>query len=147
MENKRQLVSPQETRLAPLPTILDFPLDPYLVKEMEEVLLEKKAYGLAAPQLGLKLPIFLARPAKQTWVFVNPSIIYASTKWHISEEGCLTLPGFKHFVPRCNTVWVRYQDESGNQKEQCFRYLFGDIVQHEMDHLLGILISDTGKKG
>lgn len=119
--------------------------------EMEEALLsatDPKGVGLAAPQIGKSLAIFIAKPTDKSKisVYINPRIIESNapvanqTKTKIKRlEGCLSLPDIWGEVKRSNTVTLFYQTESGKEITKKFTGFMATIVQHEVDHLNGIL--------
>jgi peptide deformylase len=114
--------------------------------------------GLAAPQIGVSLQIFIAKPALDSaiQVFINPTVIEqenvqqtetlgsgikprSKKKSAVKLEGCLSLPTVWGEVKRKPIITISYMDENGNQKTKTFRGLMATIIQHEMDHLRGIL--------
>ena len=123
---------------------------PKLLKDMEEALLsasDPKGVGLAAPQIGKSIAIFLAKPTDKSKisVFINPVIIEAEdtekkTKKGVKKlEGCLSLPDIWGEVLRSPSVTLSWFDEKGDQKTKKFTGFMATIIQHETDHLNGIL--------
>ena len=102
-----------------------------------------KAAGLAAPQTGnLKRAILVRTEDGQTLFYINPKIVYKSLLKNILEEGCFSVPGVFGDVKRPKKIWVKYQDRKGAwHKERCDQY-FSRVLQHEIDHLDGILFID-----
>jgi peptide deformylase len=102
--------------------------------------------GLAAPQVGtlLRLAVVDLMPddKPQPLVMINPEILAASKETVIREEGCLSLPGQYAEVERPSHVVVRFEDETGARREVQAEGLFGACLQHEIDHLDGILFVD-----
>jgi peptide deformylase len=102
--------------------------------------------GLAAPQvdLGLRLLVMDLMPNEKPApiVMINPEIVAASPDLATREEGCLSLPGMYADVTRPARVKVRYLDESGARKEMEASELLSACVQHEIDHLDGVLFVD-----
>ena len=102
--------------------------------------------GLAAPQvdLGLRLLVIDLMPHDQPApiVMINPEIVAASLELATREEGCLSLPGMYADVTRPARVKVRYLDESGARREMETSELLSACVQHEIDHLDGVLFVD-----
>lgn len=104
--------------------------------------LKKKGYGvlgLAAPQIGLNYTVFIALDQ----VFINP-VIYVMGRPTQFTEGCFSVPGETHQVQRYELVTISYTDESGTYRELKTRatpYDLGHVVQHEADHLKGLLIN------
>lgn len=119
--------------------------------------------GLAAPQVGIALRIFQTRPTEDSKVrnFINPEIISTSPEEGIPEftnsekvekkkpaksknkllEGCLSLPNIWGNVTRKKEVTISFQNENGDKKIETFTGFPAIIVQHEMDHLNGILFT------
>lgn len=124
-----------------------------LLAEMRATLLathNPRGVGLAAPQVGESLRIFLARPTTKSPVriFINPKILDSSQKTTDSLpdesnklEGCLSIPAIWGKVVRSLTVKVEYQNEEGMKKTEAIDGFLAIIVQHEVDHLNGILFT------
>lgn len=130
---------------------------PALLKEMEEALLaasDPKGVGLAAPQIGKLLSIFMAKPTEKAKisVFINPKIVDSEnsnspklpnrpkSKKRVKKlEGCLSLPNIWGEVKRSPAVALSYFDQNGRKKTKKFSGFMSTIVQHEVDHLNGIL--------
>lgn len=102
--------------------------------------------GLAAPQvdLGLRMLVIDLMPDNKPapLAMINPEIVAASTELATREEGCLSLPGMYADVTRPARVKVRYLDETGARKELEAENLLSACVQHEIDHLDGVLFVD-----
>lgn len=108
--------------------------------------------GLAAPQVGKSLQIFIAKPSlkSKTSVFINPVIMKTEDKEDAMSnghkkksgkklEGCLSLKDIWGEVKRHDKIWLSYMDEKGRKHKREFRGFMAIIVQHETDHLNGIL--------
>jgi peptide deformylase len=105
--------------------------------------------GLAANQVGLNLAIFVIKPTKKTPVdiFINPTII--ESKEHVSSkkestsplEGCLSIPRIWGEVNRYASILLKYQTMNGEWKEKWFTGFKAIIIQHEVDHLNGVLFT------
>lgn len=102
--------------------------------------------GLAAPQVGvgLRLVVVDLQPEdrREPMVLVNPEIVAASQELATREEGCLSLPGQYAEVTRPAWVKVRYQDLTGARREVEGEGLLSACLQHEIDHLDGVLFVD-----
>jgi peptide deformylase len=102
--------------------------------------------GLAAPQVGelLRLVVIDLQKdeAKAPFVMVNPEIVAASPETATREEGCLSLPGQYAEVTRPARVRVRYHDQEGARREIEGEGLMAACLQHEIDHLDGVLFVD-----
>jgi peptide deformylase len=104
--------------------------------------------GLAAPQVAKSLAIFIVKPSEKSKVqtFINPKItkiekpLNKKTKSKSKKlEGCLSLKDIWGEVERANTVWLSYLDEQGKPHHKKFTGFMATIIQHEVDHLNGIL--------
>ncbi len=102
--------------------------------------------GLAAPQVGVGLRVavvdLMANDEKAPMALINPEIIRVSEDWAIREEGCLSLPGQYADVSRPARVAVRYWDPEGAAHEIEAEGLLSACLQHEIDHLDGVLFVD-----
>jgi peptide deformylase len=98
--------------------------------------------GLAAPQVGISKNIFVAQTSHGPHVFVNPKIIKKSREAETMEEGCLSLPDVWLKVKRAKAAELEYLDIEGKTGKIKAEGLFARILQHEIDHLNGILIVD-----
>ncbi len=118
-----------------------------LAQDMTETMLKSKpeGVGLAAPQVGVLKKMFAAQTDQGPRVFVNPEIVKKSKETEIIEEGCLSLPGIWLKIKRSKWLEVRYLDKEGKIAKIKAEGLLARVLQHEIDHLNGILIID--KKG
>lgn len=120
-----------------------------LIRDMKETLLKEGGLGLAAPQVGQNTRVILVAIQKSEKVgkdyvvvpMINPEILNFSDETCTGEEGCLSLPGEYLNIVRSNKITVRFLDEKGNEKMLVLEGLNARIVQHEVDHLEGILIT------
>jgi peptide deformylase len=115
-----------------------------LIDDMFETMYAAPGVGLAAPQVDVHerlLVIDVSEKKDEPLVFINPEII-ARGEPCISEEGCLSVPGYYEPVERAQTVRVRAQDRHGKRFERDCDDLLAVCVQHEMDHLEGKLFVD-----
>jgi peptide deformylase len=118
-----------------------------LMDDMLDTMYAAPGIGLAAIQIGVPKRVIvmdLAREgeAKQPRYFVNPEIIWASEETQLCEEGCLSVPEIYDEVERPTKVRIRYLNYQGEQVEEDAENLYAVCVQHEMDHLEGILFID-----
>ncbi len=113
-----------------------------ILEEMIETMYLGDGVGLAAPQVGLSLRIFVMDWGEGPLKVVNPEILEFSEEKVVDEEGCLSLPEIFEDVERSKWVKVRFQDEKGNIHERIFEDYPARIFQHEYDHLEGILFID-----
>jgi len=118
-----------------------------LMDDMLETMYDAPGIGLAAIQIGEPLRIIvmdLARDdePKNPSYFVNPEILWASDELKPWEEGCLSVPDFYDEVARPAKVKLRYLNYNGEQIEEDAEDLYAVCIQHEMDHLEGVLFID-----
>lgn len=114
-----------------------------IVRDMGETMYEADGIGLAAPQIGLmrRLVVIDLYDDQGLRVFVNPEIL--ATEGEVSmEEGCLSVPGRRGCVKRPEKISLRYQDIKGKFHELEAEGLLARALQHEIDHLNGVLYVD-----
>ncbi len=117
-------------------------------QEMLETMYAGEGCGLAATQVGLLLRLFVmdvSRDANQPQCFINPEIIDSEGSV-IRQEGCLSLPGVYINVQRAEKITLRYQDTQGQSHTLTTDGLAAHCIQHELDHLNGILNIDKISK-
>jgi peptide deformylase len=113
-----------------------------LISDMIETLHSAGGIGLAAPQVGVLKRIIIADiPGGENIILINPEIIKLEGEIE-GEEGCLSLPGIVGEVVRAERVFVHGEDVDGIPKEIKAEGLFARVLQHEVDHLDGILFID-----
>ncbi|MFW6122035.1 MAG: peptide deformylase [Petrotogales bacterium] len=112
------------------------------IKNLTEIMYKEDGVGLAAPQVGILKRIFVFNGGEGSKVIINPEIIEASAEKTEIEEGCLSIPDVYANVVRPKWVRMVYQDETGESYEEVFDNYAGRIVQHESDHLRGVLFID-----
>lgn len=117
-----------------------------LLPEMVKTMREENGIGLAAPQIGLSIRLAVAEVEGALFYFINPEITSLSQEKIIFEEGCLSLPGAFFPILRSEEVTLRYQNEKGLPKKIRATGLLAIVIQHEIDHLEGILIVNRHKK-
>ncbi len=123
-----------------------------LIEEMKHTLVRTKdpeGVGLAAPQVGKSLQLFIIKPDKKSpfTVFINPEIITLDPIKRVENkkldnqklEGCLSLKNIWGIVHRSPKVTIKYLDDQGISHEETYSDFYATIVQHEYDHLQGIL--------
>lgn len=115
-----------------------------LIKDMFETCVAYNGIGLAAPQVGVLQNILVVSYKKRRFVLINPKIVQKSSTTSQREEGCLSLPTLLVDVVRAKSIVVVAQDETGNSIRLEESGLVATIIQHEMDHLNGVLIIDYG---
>lgn len=114
-----------------------------LVKDMLETMILENGIGLAAPQVGVNLRVILIRLNDgQFQPMINPAITWYSEKRVSFEEGCLSIPGHYTEVFRPDKINVKFMDLSGKYRKWKLKGLEARVVQHEIDHLDGVLMTD-----
>ena len=115
-----------------------------LVDAMFDTMMEADGVGLAAPQIGVSKRIFVVdtRREGERIAFINPEIIQSSPDSVPYEEGCLSVPGVYHDVPRPSRIVVQAQDVSGKNFTVNADGVLARVIQHENDHLYGKLFVD-----
>jgi len=123
-----------------------------LIANMYETMTKADGVGLAAPQVGLSIRLFVIdlsplgeddpkyKDYKKT--FINPQIVEFSQETCNIEEGCLSLPDIHESVTRSSSIRIRYQDEQFVQHEEVFADYEARVIQHEYDHLEGKVFTD-----
>ncbi|MBS1684255.1 MAG: peptide deformylase [Bacteroidetes bacterium] len=130
----------------------DYPGLDKLIEDMFETMEKSKGVGLAAPQVGKAIRLFVIDSTKMydeeeehkgvREVFINAEIIKeAGSEWAY-EEGCLSIPGIREDVSRKPTVRIRYFDRNWQEQEKEFDDMNARVIQHEYDHIEGKLFID-----
>lgn len=124
----------------------DFPVEKEIIGNMYDSMYEAEGIGLAANQIGLDMNLFIidithTEETDETFEFVNAKII---NSWGESlyGEGCLSIPEVIFDIKRSEEIQVNYQTIDGTRRESKFDGLMGRAIQHEVDHLNGLLITD-----
>ncbi len=122
-----------------------------LVKDMKKTMLSAEGLGLAAPQVGVNMRVFVLildykGESERVIEMLNPVILSHSDEVEVAEEGCLSLPGLYGKVERFLSVVVEFSDVSGTRQVLEVFGLDAREVQHENDHLDGKLFVDRVKK-
>jgi len=120
-----------------------------LLTDMWDTMAEERGAGLAAPQIGVNLrvvifgydhnPRYPDAPAVPETVLINPQITALDDETEQAWEGCLSVPGMRGLVPRFKHIRYQGYDESGNEIDREVSDFHARVVQHECDHLDGIL--------
>jgi peptide deformylase len=127
----------------PIP-VSDIPSYQDLINDMLETVLEIGALGLAAPQVGHSIQLFVLEDGT---VCINPGSIMGSGKVTSHSEGCLSVPGERYDIKRIRNVMVRCLDRDGKpQLLKPAKKYTSIAIQHEIDHLNGRLVCDKGKR-
>ena len=117
-----------------------------LVDNMKETMIHEDGIGLAAPQVGVNLRVIVVKmirtPLLPIQEMINPIIKGISTNMEPFEEGCLSLPGKFVTVERPGMIRIKFQTIDGKYKQWSLKGLESVIIQHEIDHLNGVLMTD-----
>ena len=129
-----------------------------LIKNMYDTMYNASGVGLAAPQIGKSVKIFIidtspflnmddneikdyeVSSVKQT--FINPTILDETGEFWSFEEGCLSIPHIREGVKRKSEIKIEYYDENFNYRKDDFSGIVARVIQHEYDHIQGILFTD-----
>ena len=129
---------------------------PDTVKNMWQTMYVASGVGLAAPQIGLSIRIFVVdtlqlaeKKLKNTKgikkVFINPTLLEEEGEDWKYEEGCLSIPGIREDVIRPQKIRIHYFDENFNEFTEEYNEVNARVIQHEYDHIEGILFTDRLK--
>jgi peptide deformylase len=131
----------------------DYPKIRELVTDMFETMNKADGVGLAAPQVGFPIRLFVidANTITKTYpeckdfkrVMINPEILSQSDETISLEEGCLSFPGIHEKVPRAVNIQVEYFDANFMKQKETLEGFNARIVQHECDHLQGLVFIDS----
>ncbi len=112
--------------------------------EMINAMAKKNGVGISAPQVGrnIQLCAIIDHKEQKIVVMINPRIVTWSTEKSVEEEGCLSCPGKTRHIERSNYVVVDYVGIDGSPAKMRCDGITARIVQHELDHLEGTLITD-----
>ena len=113
-----------------------------LIDEMFVTVKKENGIGLAAPQVGENIRLFIVFINEQKYVFINPEIIETSQEMCLMEEGCLSIPKIYDDVMRPSAVKVQFLNIDGKIKTIEASGLLARVIQHENDHLNGVLFID-----
>jgi peptide deformylase len=123
-----------------------------LISDMFDTMYKSDGMGLAAPQIGKSIRIFITDATALAdedptlidfkKVFINPKIQLLGEEKLIMNEGCLSLPKIREDVDRNNRIRITYQDEEWNFHDEEYEGLKARVIQHEYDHLDGVLFID-----
>ncbi|GAA4058229.1 peptide deformylase [Agromyces indicus] len=102
--------------------------------------------GVAAPQIGVNLRVFSYNVDGEVGYIINPRVVEVSGEPELVDEGCLSVPGLWHKTPRHPFARVRGVDLDGNEIELAGEGLMAQALQHEVDHLDGLLYLDRLEK-
>lgn len=117
-----------------------------LIENMLDTMYAGDGIGLAAPQIGKNIQLIVigkdATTNNQDWALINPKILKYSWRKDTAEEGCLSVPGVAVKVARAKKITVKALNQKGEEITFAAENYFARVLQHEIDHLNGILIVD-----
>lgn len=118
-----------------------------LAEDMLATMYDAPGIGLAAPQIGIPRRLIVMDPSrdeepKQPLIMVNPVILERGSELRSHEEGCLSIPDVTAEIERPAMTRVSYIDEAGKAQEKTLEGIWSTLVQHEIDHLNGVLFID-----
>ncbi|NMC51199.1 peptide deformylase [Candidatus Kuenenbacteria bacterium] len=116
------------------------------INDFKETMYAADGVGLAAPQVGKNLRLIAIDIEGEPLVMVNPQITKKSWLRATAEEGCLSVPKIYGPVKRHKKITVKFIDEKGKQQKNIYRDLAARVIQHEVDHLDGVLFIDKISK-
>jgi len=114
----------------------------WIIDEMAAAMYRDDGVGLAAPQVGISRQIIVVDGGEGFMCLINPEIVESGEETDQMEEGCLSFPGIRVMITRPTSVRVRGMNEKGDSIDLRAEGLPARILQHEIDHLNGILIID-----
>lgn len=117
-----------------------------LIEDMSETMQKNKGIGLAAPQIGKNIRIAVIQTKDGIVALINPEIVKHSLGKETGEEGCLSIPGVFGMVKRYKKITVSAIMKDGTKKVFNAQGLLARVIQHEIDHLDGILFIGRTKK-
>lgn len=117
----------------------DYPDLNNLIKNMLETCISENGVGLAAPQIGLNINLFVVVHGETLKTFINPKITESKDTIFMTE-GCLSVPGKFRYIPRGSKIQISYMNENFENKIENYDGLMARICLHEYDHLMGKLI-------
>ena len=137
----------------------DYPKLKELIENMFETMYNASGVGIAAPQIGLSIRLFIVdtnpfaeddslsdndRNQLKSFkkIFINPVIIDEKGDEWSFEEGCLSIPNIREGVLRQKQITIQYHDENFNKHTDSFDGLLARVIQHEYDHIEGVLFTD-----
>jgi peptide deformylase len=130
----------------------DYPELKQLIADMYETMYHSSGVGLAAPQINVPIRLFITdgaafkdeEPGLENFkkIFINPTILNEEGEEWIFNEGCLSIPGIREDVERKPSLHIKYFDENFEEQIESFNGIAARIIQHEYDHIEGILFID-----
>lgn len=143
------LVDENDPILKTITKVFDFEnpdVDPNeIASQLVETCKFHKGFGLAAPQVGVSVRVFVMGASDEYVAFFNPKILRSSEKTSLVAEGCLSFPMLALKIERPDTIEVEYQDFTGVTRTGVFTGMSSHCFQHELDHLNGVCYNERAK--
>jgi len=123
-----------------------------IIRQMLQTMYSSDGIGLAAPQVAINKQIIVVdvqpnEAATPPLILINPTIVKTSRDISVTQEGCLSIPGVYLDVKRPTAIEVSYKDENGRPQRLAATELLACCIQHEIDHLNGVLFVDRVENG
>lgn len=116
------------------------------ISKMIKTMKYEEGVGLAAPQIGKNIRLIVCLLNEKPVVMINPKITYTSEETNFDYEGCLSIPEETNKVERFSSITVEYINEKNQKLKKTYNMFEARIIQHEIDHLDGILFTDRINK-
>lgn len=116
-----------------------------ICKGMEDIMKENNGVGISGNQVGILKRIIVILNENKVVHMINPEIVIAKNEWEVDEEGCLSIPKTFIHKKRLKTIKVKYRDLKGKPHIEEYCGLTARVIQHEIDHLNGILMTDENE--
>jgi peptide deformylase len=116
------------------------------VDQLSEAMFAHDGVGIAAPQVGRNIRVFIVNEKGGPKAYINPELSEMSEALVDSEEGCLSVPGVWGVVPRAKRITLKALDRHGRKVEIAAKNFQAIVFQHEFDHLEGILFIDKATR-
>jgi len=123
------------------------PMDPnQLARDLVQTMMHYNGLGIAAIQCNIPYRVFAMRGAPEMYVFFNPMIVDDASQIIKMEEGCLSFPGLVVDIKRPGSIRLRYTMANGETDTKLFTGMSARVIQHEIDHLDGVLFFNRANK-
>lgn len=116
-----------------------------ICKGMEDIMRKHNGIGISGNQVGILKRIIVVKNDNKVIFMINPEILVTKNEWETMEEGCLSLPQKFIHKKRLKTIEVKYRDLTGKPCIEEYSGLTARVIQHEIDHLNGILMNDENQ--
>ena len=113
-----------------------------LISAMVKIMLKTDGVGLAAPQIGKNIRLAVINSKDGVFCLINPKLTKKSWARELAQEGCLSIPGVFGKVKRHKKISLAYYDGDGKKTKLTASGMMARVIQHEIDHLDGILFTD-----